>query len=51
VITNSDGSVYKQELYYGQTYLSQSSRKLFVSKNTAQVDIYTAAENKRTIRF
>lgn len=40
LVTLANGKVYRQEFYYGSTYLSHSSRKLKIGANTRAVSIY-----------
>ena len=39
LITKRDGTVYKEEFYYGDAYLSASPRKINLSKNIQRIDI------------
>ncbi|TAH19533.1 MAG: RNA-binding protein [Cytophagales bacterium] len=48
-ITFKDGKSRKIEFYYGDTYLSQSSRKLKITENMSKVLIYNAKGEKREI--
>ncbi|WP_301924528.1 hypothetical protein, partial [Ferruginibacter sp.] len=43
IIQKKNGQSYKQELYYGSNYLSQTSRKLIVSKEVVHI---TLVDNK-----
>ncbi len=47
LITLEDGEQRKQEFYWGDTYLSQSSRTLWVPKNAATVEIFNRNGEKR----
>ncbi len=49
LITLKDGRTYRQEFYYGSTYLSHSSRSLVLSKEVESVVIYNYLGNSRTI--
>jgi hypothetical protein len=49
VITRKDGKKYKEEFAYGQSYLSQSSRRFYFSASTASVTIYDARGEKREV--
>jgi len=49
LIRQKNGKTYKQEFYYGSTYLSQSSRSLVLSKEVESVVIYDYLGNSRTI--
>lgn len=51
IITARNGMKWRQEFYYGSTYLSQSSRQLAITPNIKSVDVYNNAGNKRTINF
>lgn len=51
MITQRNGSRYKQEFYYGNTYLSQSSRRLLISSMIQSVVIYNAEGKKRQLNF
>ena len=44
-----NGKKYKEEFKFGKSYLSQSSRRLNISSNTASVTIYDAKGGKREI--
>jgi len=48
-VTYSDGTVQRRELYYGEGYLSQSSRRLYVPKSAVKVTFYTYGEITRTV--
>lgn len=47
-LTFEDGSTRKQELYYGSTYLSQSSRVLKIPPGVTRVEIYKSTGDQRT---
>jgi len=51
IITEKNGKIYRQEFYYGSTYLSQSERVLTVSRNIQSVEISNTKGSKRTINF
>jgi hypothetical protein len=51
VIKEKNGNVYRQEFYYGSTYLSQSERTLTVPDIVQSVDILDSKGSKRTINF
>lgn len=51
IITETSGRKYRQEFYYGNSYLSQSTRKLHLLSNIRSLDIYDYIGNKRTINF
>ena len=44
-------SVYRQEFYYGQSYLSQSSRTFSIPSDTKSVVFYSFAGQKREVNF
>lgn len=48
-ITFSDGRKRKQELHYGDTYLSQSDRTLILPDETARIDIFSFTGKRRRI--
>jgi len=47
IITHDDNRKSKQEFYFGAGYLSQSSRKLRISKDVKQVTIYSSSGQSR----
>jgi len=49
ILQTNDGDTYKKEFYYGHTYLSQSSRVLYLSENIESVEIYDFQGDKRVI--
>jgi hypothetical protein len=49
-ITFSDGRKRKQELHYGDSYLSQSDRVLIVPENAQAVNIFSFSGERRTIQ-
>lgn len=51
ILTNLDGSAYRQELQYGHSYLSQSSRTLFVPATVSRIEVITRAGKKRSLKF
>jgi hypothetical protein len=51
VIKEKGGKTYRQEFYYGNTYLSQSERSLIVPGNIQSVEIFNSKGSKRTINF
>ncbi len=48
-ITFASGKTQRQELYYGSTYLSQSSRTLVLGEEVASVVIYSFAGEQREV--
>jgi hypothetical protein len=50
VVKLKDGKTYKQEFYYGSTYLSHSSRSLTFTKNMESVEVYDLSGKNRTIK-
>lgn len=51
VITNKNGSIYKEEFHVGNSYLSQSSRRLYVAAGTKSVSIYDNKGNRRDVKL
>lgn len=51
MLTFRDGSRRKEELYYGSTYLSQSSRVLWVPSSVEKVVIHGVEESPRTVEI
>lgn len=51
VITNRIGQQQRREFYYGNSYLSQSARRLTIHSDTKSVSIYTHAGKSRTLNF
>jgi hypothetical protein len=51
IITERNGKHYKQEFYYGDTYLSQSSRNLLIPPTVMKVIIYNNVGSKREMNF
>jgi hypothetical protein len=51
VVTLHNGAAYRQEFYYGSTYLSQSSRRLIISPGVRSVAIYNVEGKKRQLTF
>ncbi|MCW3120276.1 MAG: hypothetical protein JWM28_4358 [Chitinophagaceae bacterium] len=51
IVTARNGMKCRQEFYYGNTYLSQSSRRLTVAANIQSVVIYNNAGKKREFNF
>ena len=51
IITQKNGKKYKEEFSFGQSYISQSSRRLYISSNTASVIIYNTKGLKRDIKL
>ncbi|ULQ51302.1 VCBS repeat-containing protein [Flavihumibacter fluvii] len=51
IFTLKDGKTYRHELYYGQSYLSQSSRKIAVPLAATAVQVFSFTGTKREIRF
>jgi len=50
LITLKDGRTYKQEFYYGSTYLSHTSRSIILTKEVESVVIYDYLGNSRNIK-
>jgi hypothetical protein len=51
LIKEKSGKIYRQEFYYGNTYLSQSERALSVPPGVQSADIFKSKGSKRTINF
>lgn len=51
IITNRDSSAYRQEFYFGSTYLSQSGRTLSVGERVKSVSIFNNNGSKRDVSF
>jgi len=51
ILTTRNGMKYRQEFYYGSSYLSQSGRRLTVSANIKSVVIYNNSGIKRELNF
>ena len=49
LITLEDGQQSKHEFYYGDTYLSQSSRVLWLPQNVSSVEIFDSKGQKRIL--
>ena len=50
IVELADGSQYREEFYFGSTYLSQSSRILAVPKTAQQITIFNSAGEKRVLK-
>lgn len=51
LITLTNGQVRKEELYYGSSFLSQSSNFLSINKNIRNIEIHNTKGEKREIDF
>jgi enediyne biosynthesis protein E4 len=51
VITNKNDKTYKEEFQFGNSYLSQSSRRLNVSAGAKSIMIYDNKGNKRLVKL
>ncbi len=51
IVTNHTGTKHRQEFYFGNTYLSQSGRRLTISPNIKSAIIYNYSGNKRELNF
>ncbi len=49
LLTRQSGAISKQEFYYGSTYLSQSSRQLFLSNDVISIEIFNRKGASRKI--
>jgi enediyne biosynthesis protein E4 len=50
VIIDKAGKQYRREFYYGNTYLSQSSRSIDLTDNEKTITIFNTSGNKRVIQ-
>ena len=50
IMTENDNKKHKQEFYFGNTYLSQSSRRINVSTKVKSVEIVSVDGKKRQIK-
>jgi enediyne biosynthesis protein E4 len=51
LITEKNGKQYRQEFYFGQSYLSQRDRVFNASGNVRMVEIFDCLGKKRTVNF
>lgn len=51
IVTAKNGKQYRQEFYYGSSYLSQSARHLTIAPNIQSVIIFNNQGNKRQLTF
>jgi hypothetical protein len=51
LIKEKNGKTYRQEFYYGNTYLSQSERVLTIPYAVQSVEIFNSKGSKRIINF
>ncbi|MEP7258062.1 MAG: VCBS repeat-containing protein [Flavitalea sp.] len=51
IINDKDNRSYRQEFYYGQSYLSQGSRSFELPANTRSITIVSYSGKKRTLSF
>jgi enediyne biosynthesis protein E4 len=51
IISYSNGKKSKYEFYYSSGYLSQSSRKLAITRNIKEINIYSYDGTSRTVTF
>ena len=51
LLTDREGKEYRQEFYYGHTFLSQESRTLLLPSGTKSATIVSYTGNKRTLKF
>jgi len=51
IITQKNGKKQKEEFMFGQSYISQSSRRLYISSNTASVTVYDTKGARRIFTF
>jgi len=50
-ITRQNGAIYKQEFYYGSTYLSQSSRQIMLPDDVSSMEIFNSKRKSHKINF
>ncbi len=50
LITGNDNKTWRQEFYYGQSYISQSSRRFSVPADAKSVVVYSFRGDKRVVR-
>ena len=51
VITNKNEKTYKEEFHFGNSFLSQSSRRLNVAAGTKSIMIYDNKGDKREVKL
>jgi enediyne biosynthesis protein E4 len=51
IATDNKGKQYRQEFYYGHSYLSQNGRTIFLPSGTEYVTVYSNSGQKRIVRF
>jgi len=51
IIKKRSGKIYKHEFYFGNNYLSNSSRRIRVSSDVVSVTLFDNAGNKRDERL
>jgi hypothetical protein len=51
IVHKRDGNSYKQEFYFGSTYLSSSSRMLCLAAQVDSVSIFDYKKNERIIKI
>ncbi|MBC7628721.1 hypothetical protein, partial [Ferruginibacter sp.] len=51
LVTLKSGKQYRQEFYYGSSYLSQSGRHMTIAPNIKSVTIFNNLGNKRQLNF
>lgn len=51
LVADQNGRQYRQEFYYGHTFLSQESRSFPVPEGTKAVTFYSYQGNKRSLKF
>lgn len=51
IINNRDNSKYRQEFYYGNSYLSQSGRHLIIGSSIKSITVFDTKGKSRTLNF
>jgi enediyne biosynthesis protein E4 len=51
IVNTADGRSYREEFYFGNTYLSQSERTFAADNKTTSIQIFTSTGSKRAINF
>jgi hypothetical protein len=51
MVVDKNGKGYREEFYYGHSYLSQGTRTLFLPEGTERIEIYSYTNKRRTIKL
>ena len=51
MVVDKNGKGYREEFYYGHSYLSQGTRTLFLPEGTERIEIYSFTNKRRTIKL